>query len=127
MMIVDADLHMDIRMARQEFGQGGPQDVVTRIVPPGSSRWFVSASSDAAMSASAGSRVASSCSPACVGATLRVVRTSSLTPSSASRRLTVWLNADCDTPSLAAARVKLRSTATARNTAKSFNWSIRIE
>ena len=32
----------------------------------------------------------------------------------ASRRRMVWLSADCETPSLAAARVKLRSRATAR-------------
>ena len=53
-------------------------------------------------------------SPPSVVATLRVVRVRSRTPSRASRARTVWLSADCDKPSFAAARVKLRSRATAR-------------
>ena len=45
-------------------------------------------------------RRASSRSPASVGATLRVVRASRRSPSRASRARSVWLSADCETPSL---------------------------
>jgi hypothetical protein len=48
-----------------------------------------------------------------VGETLRVVRVNSVTPRRASSSRMVWLNADCETPSFAAAFVKLRSRATA--------------
>ena len=40
-------------------------------------------------------------------------------PSRVSKPLIVWLSADCDTPSLVAARVKLRSSATAISAARS--------
>ena len=56
-----------------------------------------------------------------MGATLRVVRVRSRKPKRVSRCLIVWLSVDCDVPSLAAARVKLRSSATARNQSKSFS------
>src|SRR5438445_3905905 len=62
-------------------------------------------------------------SPASVGATLRVVRVKSRTPSRASSCLMVWLSVDCDVPSSAAAFVKLRSRTTARNHNKSFRSS----
>ena len=54
-----------------------------------------------------------------VSATLRVVRVSSRIPSDSSKPRTVWLSADCETPSRAAARVKLPSRTTARNAAMS--------
>lgn len=63
-------------------------------------------------------RGASACSnrsPASVGATERVVRVSSRRPSRASSCLIAWLSVGCEVPSRAAARVKLRSSATARN------------
>ena len=60
-----------------------------------------------------GATVWSRRSPAGVGDTLRVVRFSRRMPSRVSKPLIVWLSADCDTPSLIAARVKLRSSATA--------------
>ena len=62
-----------------------------------------------------------SCSPASVGATLRVVRASRRTPSCSSRPRTAWLNADGETPSCFAARVKLRSSATVRNAARTLS------
>jgi hypothetical protein len=52
-------------------------------------------------------------SPASVGATLRVVRVSRRRRAAPPARM-VWLSADCDTPSWAAARVKLRSRATTK-------------
>ena len=55
-----------------------------------------------------------------VGATLRVVRVRSRSPSRSSSPRIVWLNADCETPSRAAALVKLRSLATARNASRSL-------
>jgi len=44
-------------------------------------------------------------------------------PSRASKPLIVWLSADCDTPSMVAARVKLRSSATAISAARSSRCS----
>ncbi len=58
-------------------------------------------------------------SPASVGVTLRVVRVSSRTPSLVSNPRSVWLRAEGETPSRAAARVKLRSRATATKAARS--------
>lgn len=66
-------------------------------------------------------------SPASVGATLRVVRMSSRIPIRASSRLMVWLRVDWAIPSFAAALVKLRSSATARNHRRSLNCSLAIE
>ena len=84
-----------------------------RIVPAGLSR--SSASAELVLDLlEARRRRRSSRSPASVGATLRVVRVSSRRPSRASSALMVWLSADCETPSLAAARVKLRSFATGK-------------
>ena len=71
------------------------------------------------MSSKAGRSVSASCSPPAVGETLRVVRVSSRTSSRSSSRFTVWLSADCDVPSRAAARVKLRSSQTVRNARRS--------
>ena len=59
-------------------------------------------------------------SPASVGVTLRVVRVSSRRPSRSSSARIVWLNAEGETPIFAAARVKLRSRATATKAARSF-------
>jgi hypothetical protein len=56
-------------------------------------------------------------SPASVSETLLVVLVSSRTPSRSSISLIVWLRADGEKPSLAAALLKLRSRATARNVA----------
>jgi hypothetical protein len=83
-----------------------------RMVPAGLSRSSASADSSASISSKRGPTVFNSRSPASVQATLRVVRVSSRRPMRASSPRTVWLSADCDTPSLAAARVKLRSRAT---------------
>ena len=60
-----------------------------RMVPAGFSRMSPSEASSAAMLSSAGRRVRSSRSPASVGATRRVVRVSSRTPSRVSSRRTV--------------------------------------
>ena len=65
------------------------------------------------MPVSAGRNSASSCSPASVGATLRVVRASSRTPTCSSSPRIAWLSADCVTSSRFAALVKLLSSATA--------------
>jgi hypothetical protein len=96
---------------------------VIRMVPAGLSRSALSAANSASISAKRGPRERSRRSPASVGATLRVVRISSRRPSRASRPRMVWLSAGCDTPSWAAARVKLRSRATARNAAKSCRFA----
>ena len=54
-----------------------------------------------------------------VGDTRRVVRVRRRTPRRVSSPRTVWLSADCDTPSWAAARVKLCSRATIRKATRS--------
>ena len=92
---------------------------VMRIVPAGFSRRSLTAASSASISSNRGPTVSSRRSPASVGETLRVVRVSSRTPSRASSSRIVWLSADCETPSLAAALVKLRSRATAMKARRS--------
>src|SRR5881409_3621941 len=75
------------------------------------------------MSPSAGRRRVMSCSPAGVGATLRVVRASRCTPNRSSSPRIAWLSAEVDTPRRFAARVKLRSSATARNADRTLSSS----
>ena len=94
---------------------------VMRTTPAGLSRKSDSAASCAVISSMRGATAWNSASPASVVDTLRVVRVSSRTPTRASRSRMVWLSADCDTPSRAA-RAKLRSRATARNTSRSFRF-----
>jgi hypothetical protein len=91
-----------------------------RIRPAGRSRKAVSAASPASISSKCGPIVASSRSPASVGATLRVVRVSRRRPSRSSKARIVWLSAEGETPVSAAARVKLRSRATARKPGRSI-------
>jgi hypothetical protein len=62
-------------------------------------------------------------SPASVGDTLRVVRVSRRSPMRSSSWRIDWLSADCETPSLAAARVKLRSRATMAKVARTLKFS----
>ena len=88
--------------------------VVTRIEPAGLSRNALSAASSASMPSKCGPRALSSLSPAAVGTTLRVVGVKSRNPSRPSSPRIVWLRAEANNPSCAAARVKLRSCATAR-------------
>ena len=88
---------------------------VMRTTPAGLSRKSDSATSCAVISSMRGATAWNSASPASVVDTLRVVRVSSRTPTRASRSRMVWLSADCDTPSRVAARVKLRSRATAKH------------
>src|SRR5438445_5404457 len=75
------------------------------------------------MPVSAGRSSASNCSPASVGATLRVVLASRRTPICSSSPRIAWLRAEVDTPSRLAARVKLRSSATARNADRTLSSS----
>src|SRR3954452_6913209 len=96
---------------------------VMRIVPVGFSPISLTAAISASISSSRGPTVCISRSPASVGETLRVVRVSSRTPRRVSSARMVWLSADWEIPSLAAARVKLRSCATARNASRSLMFS----
>src|SRR5688572_27552696 len=83
--------------------------------PAGLSRSSETWPSASPTSARAGRKRVRSCSPASVGATLRVVRNSKRTPSLSSSARMEWLIAEGETPSRFAARVKLRSSATIRN------------
>ena len=74
-----------------------------RIVPAGLSRSSLEAGELGLDLVEARADRRSSRSPASVGATLRVVRVSRRRPSRSSKPRIVWLSADCETPSLAAA------------------------
>ena len=64
--------------------------------------------------------------PAAVGATLRVVRLSSSTPSRASSWRMIWLRAEGDRPRWSAARAKLARSTTATKAFNSANSDPRI-
>src|SRR5436190_433674 len=98
-------------------------DTTKRTRPAGCSRSPDTWASAPRMSPRAGRRLAMSCSPASVGATLRVVLASRRTPIRSSSPRTAWLSAEVETPSRFAARVKLRSSATARNADKTLSSS----
>src|SRR3989442_3051873 len=98
-------------------------DTTKRTGPAGRSRKPVIRSTAPRMSPSAGRRRAMSCSPAGVGATLRVVRASRRTPNRSSSPRIAWLTAEVETPRRFAARVKLRSSATARNADRTLSSS----
>src|SRR6266576_366667 len=98
-------------------------ETTRRTRPAGRSRSPVITSTAPRMSPSAGRRRAMSCSPAGVGATLRVVRASRRTPNRSSSPRIAWLSAEVDTPRRFAARVKLRSSATVRNADRTLSSS----
>ena len=86
--IVDDELHLDVGIVRQQRRERRPEDRLGRVLARrdadgagGFSRSSLSAASSAPILSSAGPSVRSSRSPASVGATLRVVRVSSRTPS----------------------------------------------
>ena len=91
-----------------------------RTMPAGLSRSADNKASSSSISAKRGASVASRRAPASVVATLRVVRLNSRTPSRLSSADMAWLNAERDTPSCAAARVKLRACATATKASRSL-------
>ncbi len=99
---------------------------VMRTVPTGLSRAERSAVSSASSSLNIGDRRLSRRVPASVAETLRVVRVSRRTPRRASSAVMAWLRAERDMPSCAAARVKLRSCATATKARRSFRFSAGI-
>src|SRR2546425_3108477 len=98
-------------------------DTTKRTRPAGRSRSPVIRSTAPRMSPSAGRRRVMSCSPAGVGATLRVVRASRCTPNRSSSPRIESLSAEVDPPRRFAARVKLRSSATARNAERTLSSS----
>ena len=127
--IVDGDLDFDVRIFRQEFCQLWPEDRVDCMVAgrdPNGTGWLLpkftqgrklglnllKPRADDLKQAFAGS----------VGDTLRVVRVRSRTPRRASSSRMVWLSADCETPSFAAAFVKLRSRPTAMKATRSSRF-----
>ncbi len=99
----------------------GCSPTVMRIVPAGLSRNSLSAASSFSISSNWEATVRRSRPPAAVDTTLRLVGPSNRRPSRSSRLRIVWLSADGDTPSLAAARVKLCSFATMAKVARSLN------
>ena len=86
---------------------------VMRSCPAGRSRNALTESTAASNSSNNGRKRVSMRSPASVGATLRVVRLSSRTPRLSSSSRMVWLSELVDSPSCAAALVKLPQSATA--------------
>ena len=87
-----------------------------RSLPVGSAAAARTPARAFAVAMTEGPTSAASVRPASVRFTLRVVRRSRATPTSSSRRDTAWLTAEVDTPSRFAAREKLCSSATAKNT-----------
>src|SRR3989441_677103 len=98
-------------------------ETTKRTRPAGRSRSPETSSSASRTSPSAGRSRATSCAPASVGATLRVVRASKRTPKRSSSSRIAWLSAEGVTPRRLAARVKLRSSATARNADRTLSSS----
>src|SRR5881296_275878 len=98
-------------------------DTTKRTRPAGRSRSPETSSRASRTSPSAGRSRATSCAPASVGATLRVVRASKRTPKRSSSSRIAWLSAEGVTPRRLAARVKLRSSATARNADRTLSSS----
>lgn len=94
------------RSAGQSAVVAACSEAVMRSEPAGRFRSSPRDSSWAPTLSKAGPTVAISLSPASVAATLRVVRVSRRTPSLVSSRRIVWLRADCEVPSLAAARAR---------------------
>src|SRR5258707_181525 len=97
-----------------------------RNVPAGWSRKPFTTSSAASTSFRAGPSRASKPAPASVGATLRVVRLSSLTPSCASRRRTASLRPDALPPLARAPSGKPPARATARKALRSPNSTFTV-
>jgi hypothetical protein len=131
--VVDDDLDLDVGLIGQQLLERGPQygfgrmlAAVMRMVPAGLSRSARKAASSTSISSSRGPTDRRRRAPASVGATRRVVRAKSRIPSRSSSARTVWLNADCDTPSFAAALVKLPSRATVMQARRSLRVSRRI-
>src|SRR5437879_6934510 len=98
-------------------------EITKRTRPAGRSRSPEIKSTASRMSPSAGRSRATSCAPASVGATLRVVRASKRTPKRPSSSRIAWDTAEGVTPRRLAARVKLRSSATARNADRTLSSS----
>jgi hypothetical protein len=124
--VVDGELHPDVRVGRQESLQGGPEDRFGRVLvgrdadgAGGLLAELAERGQRGSISSICGPTVRSRRSPASVGATLSVVRARSLSPSAAMSPRMMRLSADCETPSREAARVKLRSRATARKARRS--------
>ena len=117
------DLQDDFRIGACEPGQAlgrstiyaAVRGMISRIRPAGRSLCFRASATDLSIRSRAGARSWRSAVPAAVGETLRVVRASSCSPNLFSRPRMEWLRADCEMPSRAAARVKLRSSATTAN------------
>ena len=131
--VVDDDLDLDVRVPPQKLHELGPKDGVGRIFrrgnPNGPGGLFAKLAQGRQLGVDllkARTEVRSRRSPASVGETLRVVRVRSLRPRRASSARMVWLSADCETPSLAAAFVKLRSRPTARKASRSSRFPRRI-
>ena len=119
---LDDDLYLDVRILRQEPLQGRPEDRLGRVLSggdPDGAGWLLAQLAEGRQLRFDLVEPRTDASKQAF-ATLRVVRLSSRSPSRASSPPTVWLSADWETPSWAAARVKLRSRATARKASRSL-------
>ena len=109
----------NVRIAGNNIVFAACSTVVIRIVPDGRFCRSLRDVRAESMSCNIGPRTDKRCSPASVGTTLRVVRVRSRNPNRSSIRRTIWLKADCAMLRRAAARVKLRSSATTTNAIRS--------
>lgn len=110
-LVRGGDIKHDVRISRANRPSCGAstiaaasRDATTRTRPASRLRSSEICSSAPRISPSAGRRLAMSCAPASVGATLRVVRASRRTPTRSSNPRVAWLSADAETPSRFAAR-----------------------
>ena len=130
MAVVGGDLEHHVRVVTHELPELRTNTVLaarrghrSRIRPTGAAAAPTICVNTSRMSDSAGRSCAINCSPASVGDTLRVVRASSRTPICSSSRRIAWLSPEVETFSRFAARVKLRSSATARNAERTLSSS----
>ena len=121
--VIHGDLDLDVGIIGQKFGQLGPKDRFGPHVPPWSGGWCRRACPEVRLKdarlrprflRTSGPMDCISRSPAWVGETLRVERFKIGCQGALPSPRMVWLRADWETPSWAAALVKLRWRATAR-------------
>ena len=129
--VVDDDLDLDVGIVGQELGELGPQDRVGRMLDRGDpdgagglvAKFAQRRKLGLDLLEAAGRRSGAAVRPPPSARRCAWCGSAAGRPAALPARASVWLSADCDTPSFAAARVKLRSRATARKARRSFKLS----
>ena len=129
--VVDDDLDLDVRIVRQEPSQGRPEDRVGRVLAGRDADGAGGLLAQLAQRRQLGLDLVEARARRCAAGARppRSARRCAWCGSAAAARAaprargSVWLSADCETPSFAAALVKLRSRATARKARRSLRFS----